>query len=68
MLTTMKKQLVFLTLALLSLSSESQSIGYGDLSLLFSRDDGNGSVRFVSMGGAFGALGGNVTAMTINPA
>lgn len=53
---------------MMSILSKSQSMGYEDLSLIFSRDDGNGSVRFVSMGGAYGALGGNVTAMTVNPA
>ena len=65
----MKKIIIFfVALATTNFSSYSQSIGYEDLSIMFSRNDGNGSARFVSMGGAFGALGGDVTAMTINPA
>lgn len=54
--------------ATLSCASYSQALGYGDLSILFSRDDNNGSARFKAMGGAFGALGGDVSSMTINPA
>ena len=54
--------------AALSYTSYSQSLGYEDLSTMFSRNDRNGSARFVAMGGAFGAVGGDVTAMTINPA
>jgi len=55
-------------LTTLSATSYSQALGYEDLSILFSRNDGNGSARFVGMGGAFGALGGDVSTMTINPA
>ena len=54
--------------AALSCVSNSQSLGYQNLSLMFSRNDGNGSARFVAMGGAFGAVGGDVTSMIINPA
>ena len=54
--------------AALSSMSNSQSLGYQNLSLMFSRNDGNGSARFVAMGGAFGAVGGDVTSMIINPA
>tara|TARA_R110001632_G_scaffold18712_12_gene57641 strand:- start:1543 stop:2928 length:1386 start_codon:yes stop_codon:yes gene_type:complete len=64
----MKKLILFVAFAAVTFTSYSQSLGYEDLSLLFSRNDGNGSARFVSMGGAFGALGGDVSAMTINPA
>ena len=45
-----------------------QSLGYQDLALLFSQDDGNGTARFTAMSGAFGALGGDVSAVNINPA
>ena len=47
---------------------QSQSLGYQDLALLFSGNDNNGSARFVAMSGAFGALGGDISAMNINPA
>ena len=61
----------FLTLAALfavTLTSYSQSLGYQDLALLFSQDDANGTARFTSMAGAFGALGGDISVMNINPA
>tara|TARA_R110002073_G_scaffold89852_3_gene212422 strand:- start:7146 stop:8531 length:1386 start_codon:yes stop_codon:yes gene_type:complete len=64
----MKKIILFVALATLSCASYSQALGYEDLSILFSRDDNNGSARFKAMGGAFGALGGDVSSMTINPA
>lgn len=57
-----------MVLTAVSFTSYSQALGYEDLSILFSRNDGNGSARFIAMGGAFGALGGDVSAMTINPA
>ncbi|MGK0422139.1 MAG: hypothetical protein ACJAT9_001822, partial [Polaribacter sp.] len=62
---------IFLTVAaLLALvsASYSQSLGYQDLALLFSQDDANGTARFTSMSGAFGALGGDLSVMSINPA
>lgn len=46
----------------------SQSLGYQDLALMFSQNDNNGTARFTAMGGAFGALGGDVSAININPA
>ena len=64
----MKKIIFFVAFAAVSYTSYSQSLGYEDLSTMFSRNDRNGSARFVAMGGAFGAVGGDVTAMTINPA
>lgn len=64
----MKKLLLFVAIAATSFASYSQALGYEDLALLFSRNDGNGSPRFTAMGGAFGALGGDVSVMTINPA
>ena len=64
----MRKIIFFVAFAALSCVSNSQSLGYQNLSLMFSRNDGNGSARFVAMGGAFGAVGGDVTSMIINPA
>ena len=46
----------------------SQSLGYQDLGVLFSQNNDNGSARFTAMSGAFGALGGDVSSMSINPA
>ena len=49
-------------------TSNSQSLGYQDLAILFSQNDTNGSARFTAMSGAFGALGGDVSAINVNPA
>lgn len=64
----MKKILTIAILFAATLTSFSQALGYQDLGLLFSQDDQNGSARFTAMGGAFGALGGDVSVMNINPA
>lgn len=64
----MKKFIFCVAFAAVSFTSYSQALGYEDLAIIFSQNDGNGSARFVAMGGAFGALGGDVTAMTVNPA
>lgn len=61
----------FFTIAALfaaSLMSYSQSLGYQDLGILFSQNDNNGSARFTAMSGAFGALGGDISSININPA
>ncbi len=62
----MKKK-VFLTLALTlySMVSYNQSL---DDALRLNSFFHNGSARFNSMGGAFGALGGDISAISINPA
>ncbi|MFK8059356.1 MAG: OmpP1/FadL family transporter [Polaribacter sp.] len=61
----------FLTIAILfaaTITSYSQSLGYQDLGVLFSQNNDNGSARFTAMSGAFGALGGDVSSININPA
>lgn len=63
----MKKLLLLLTL-LFSTIIHSQSLGYNDLGILFSGDQYNGTARYNAMSGAFGALGGDLSAMAINPA
>ena len=64
----MKKATLFVFFCAITLPNFSQSLGYQDLALLFSKDNNNGSARFNSMSGAFGALGGDVSAIKINPA
>ena len=64
----MKKFITLATLFAFTIASHSQSLSYQDLALLFSRDDGNGTARFNSMSGAFGALGGDISSININPA
>lgn len=63
----MKKLLILLTL-LFSTLINSQSLGYNDLGILFSGDEYNGTARYNAMSGAFGALGGDLAAISINPA
>lgn len=64
----MKKLITFAILFAVTLTSFSQSLGYQDLALLFSENDANGTARFTSMSGAFGALGGDISSININPA
>lgn len=64
----MKKIITITILLIATVTTHSQSLGYQDLGVLFSENDDNGSARFTSMSGAFGALGGDVSAMNINPA
>ena len=64
----MKKILIIAIVFAATFTSYSQSLGYQDLAILFSQDDRNGSARFTGMSGAFGALGGDVSVMNINPA
>lgn len=61
----------FLTIAIFfaaTITSFSQSLGYQDLGILFSQNDNNGTARFTAMSGAFGALGGDISSININPA
>ena len=64
----MKKIISFVVFATLISASYSKSLDYQNIATMFSRNDGNGSARFVSMGGAFGAVGGDISSMIINPA
>ncbi len=63
----MKKYLLFI-LIISTLVLKAQSLSYVDQAVLFSSDDNYGTARFTAMGGAFGALGGDMTAVDINPA
>lgn len=64
----MNKLYSTITFLLIGLTINSQSLGYKDLAQLFSQDDFNGSARFTGMSGAFGAVGGDVSTMNVNPA
>ncbi len=64
----MKKTFIIAVLFAVTFTSFSQSLGYQDLALVFSQNDENGSARFTSMSGAFGALGGDISSININPA
>ena len=63
----MKKIILFLSL-FLALSTQAQIISTTDAAVLFSNDEHYGSARFEALSGAFGALGGDMSAAEINPA
>ena len=64
----MRKIMAIAALFAISITTYAQSLSYQDLALLFSQDDLNGTARFTAMSGAFGALGGDVSSININPA
>ncbi len=64
----MKKFLFLIGGLLSSLAINAQIINYSDTAILFSSQDNNGTARFNAMSGAFGALGGDLSAGDINPA
>ncbi len=64
----MKKNYILVAFATLAFTSYSQVSYYNDLGILFSKDDTRGTARFNAMSGAFGALGGDISASDINPA
>lgn len=64
----MKRFFIIATLFAATFTSFSQSLEYQDLGLLFSQNDHNGTARFTAMSGAFGALGGDISTININPA
>lgn len=64
----MKKVFLIAMFFAVTSASFSQSLGLEDLGLLFSQNDNNGTARFTAMGGAFGALGGDISSIHINPA
>lgn len=51
-----------------TITSYSQALNYDNLALLFSNDNQKGSARFNAMSGAFGALGGDISSLSVNPA
>jgi len=64
----MKKVTLLVLFCAISLPNFSQSLEYQNLGLLFSKENNSGTARFNAMSGAFGALGGDVSAIKINPA
>ena len=61
------KKITYIVISLLLMVS--YSYGQGEVEAnQFSRNDLNGTARAISMGGAFGALGGDLTGVSINPA
>lgn len=48
--------------------SNAQTLSYNNIGVLFSQESINGTARFNAMSGAFGALGGDLSAIETNPA
>lgn len=61
----MKKIFLSFAIGLCAFTSQSQNINE---ILLYSKEDLNGTARFRAMSGAFGALGGDFSALNVNPA
>ena len=64
----MKKLYLAVTLLCFGFILNAQTLGYNDLGALFSKENISGTSRYNAMSGAFGALGGDLSAMEINPA
>ncbi|WP_372766792.1 OmpP1/FadL family transporter [Lutibacter sp.] len=64
----MKKLYLSLTLLCFGYFLNAQTLGYNDIGVLFSKEKINGTARYNAMSGAFGALGGDLSAIEINPA
>ena len=61
----MKKYITFILAGLSFYSVQSQTVADA---LLYSKDNLSGTARFNAMSGAFGALGGDFSAINVNPA
>lgn len=59
------KKLIFAFAAILSMTAEAQNITDA---VRYSSTDLNGTARYRAMSGAFGALGGDLSALNVNPA
>jgi len=62
------KKIISIGLLCLSFSLSAQTLSYGDMGVLLTNENINGTARFNALSGAFGALGGDLSAVDINPA
>lgn len=62
------KKLFLAVMLCIAYISNAQTLGYNDIGVLFSKENNNGTARYNAMSGAFGALGGDISAMEDNPA
>jgi hypothetical protein len=62
------KNLLFLVALGASYITYAQTLSYNDLGVLFTKEKIDGTARFNAMSGAFGSLGGDITAIESNPA
>lgn len=64
----MKRILTLVAIVTATFTSFSQSLGYNDLGVIFGQNQNYGTARYNALSGAFGALGGDVSSVSINPA
>ena len=62
------KKLYFVIMLCVAYISNAQTLSYNDIGVLFSKENINGTARYNSMSGAFGALGGDLSSIETNPA
>lgn len=62
------KKIVGIIILAFTITTNAQTLSYNDIGVLFSKESVNGSARFNGMSGAFGALGGDISAIDVNPA
>ena len=62
------KKLYFVVMLCVAYLSNAQTLSYNDIGVLFSKENINGTARYNAMSGAFGALGGDLSAIETNPA
>ena len=62
------KKLFFAVMLCITYISNAQTLNYNDIGVSFSKENINGTARYNAMSGAFGALGGDLSAIETNPA
>ena len=62
------KNIIFLIALGASYITYAQTLSYNDIGVLFTKENIDGTARFNAMSGAFGALGGDMSAIESNPA
>ena len=62
------KNIILAMMLFIAYTTTAQTLGYNDIGVLFTNQQINGTARYNAMSGAFGALGGDISSMDINPA
>lgn len=62
------KKIIIVLLFFVTQAVVAQTLSYNDAGVLFSKEKISGTARYNAMSGAFGALGGDISAIDINPA
>lgn len=64
----MKTKYITIALFCFAFTLNAQISSYGDLGVIFSKENINGTARYNALSGAFGSLGGDLSAIDTNPA